>query len=911
MVSEGLEEVAGEAESPSKGKPASESRPRSEEDEETNGKNTAYREAYGGFSTHGGFAPDEDMATGSGEKSDEGPGEAEKDDDPLDSKIGLDSREKQSPGDTGEVDVFANSESFDIMKYSHLKKLSFPKYEAFVSDLETDRVLFVSSFDDQICLAATCLLLRKLKSSPTGRMFDVKKNDPHLEYPVEIGSFLKAAPEVGASNGDLFYINTHRVVANSVIDSLIYEIESSEEQLRKRLKRLNRMIVVAVEPDRFMQEYYDSIRFVRNSSKSKQASEISPEGARGRIKCWEIGYITPLLNIHFEVVPEEGDGENKIYNIQNEIYNLFENRGWSEWNRSVYDRFSQAFSKARLREEIDKWKVEEQEDEGAFIENILNTAKSKNEKIEGYEILALAVLFAGAFFQDLTPNDFSRLVETLLDRRQIEVREKLLRTQSDGRPIGFENKIEVALSSIWKRRREDLLVDCKIKSFQSRNRPRVMDFSRPVRDVVRKYMEENYALFVEDMYKSCRKMLFDLSDKVCENVKLLAVRKIAEDQDFHGVGWLVELVGDIRYFREEKLIADWLESSDQSDSLPPQLKPLAEYFSKVTEARSFLISRIVSLLRDLQDGNAFFVKRFLDKLMDIGQHEVLLDIAKRLGTAPGFDKAYWLKQLLERGKPPVVRLALGELSRHIENSKSRFYERLKNLTRWLPEHDQKYSDSSKFAAVTVAGFLLNETFRFDTHGHDRDEDALVFFSFSDSDGFEADASILAFWLTHPATQNALEEERYFPTETLAHLCYSMVIGGIDEYENTDVNQTLAAHFEQRASGLARNVRERRGTKYIMAVSFLLTKWHIFGSEYEPKEMAEKFVEAVLSGILKIVGERQSGKLVKKLFFYFWEYALSDIKWSLKKGEPGKTRGALRARARTLGRLKEILVAHHP
>jgi hypothetical protein len=302
--------------------------------------------------------------------------------------------------------------------------------------------------------------------------------------------------------------------------------------------------------------------------------------------------------------------------------------------------------------------------------------------------LRLAVLYVATFYPNLAPNEFSRVLTTLVGEQRTVVPETVRQKTKDGSFKEVQLHREKPLAEIWRDRSDALLRECQLITSKDGNR--VVTFQEAGRrDRLRRHYEENYGIYVQDQFLSAweKALLFDPSNEIAKDLTALAVDMATTYPNQFGHDWLF----------------DTIEHSVDGAADPKRV-----------------LGRIVPLLRAVLREPKLndVVPKLLDRLLHAGRHENALDLVKNLRCTE-LDEFEWLKQVIDRSSAAVRANA----ARYVEIELYRrggVYSLLGALETWLPAADRdrgNYSPSNDVALHIVFRYLLGTSEGLDT-AHD-------------------------------------------------------------------------------------------------------------------------------------------------------------------------------------------------
>ncbi|MGH9760493.1 MAG: hypothetical protein ACREDR_45845, partial [Blastocatellia bacterium] len=283
--------------------------------------------------------------------------------------------------------------------------------------------------------------------------------------------------------------------------------------------------------------------------------------------------------------------------------------------------------------------------------------------------LEKTVLYAGTFFQNLAPPDFSRVVEALLADSTAMVSVPSREETKDGTSTLRVIEKEVALKKLWQNKK-DKLMRRWLRAVAMNDSTRAIAFSDPtVRSSLKTYFEEEQGLYLDSQFKVLLRqgMLFHSSRRIIENMNRLAASMAATYSDEYDKQWLAEVVGGLeRYLLEE----------DGPD------REMFQYLNGIQGNRAgWAYWRLSDLLRAFLEESTLvpLVEGSLDQLIKSGLHAPALNLTKRLRFAPNFDEFRWFKRLLDQGDQATREQVESDLYAYMLSLDSGIYDFLNSV----------------------------------------------------------------------------------------------------------------------------------------------------------------------------------------------------------------------------------------
>jgi len=416
-----------------------------------------------------------------------------------------------------------------------------------------------------------------------------------------------------------------------------------------------------------------------------------------------------------------------------------------------------------------RWEIPFEEEDEQYLQKddlgrVIDSPQDKKSALLLYgesDTLKKIVLYIATFFENLSVNDFDRVVSLLLADQidfsgeknkaeaQLNSESTVLVTISDGDQVltvskpqkGQSNEISNVskgqtkniLRDIWEEDADKILESCFLEYSDSG----IVGFSLPnLRDELTDYFKRKK--FIEHK-KNFRKLielnlLFDKSPQVAKALRSLSVSMMLFQLGLES--WV-----------------DWLEQT-LIKALESNLK---------SKDREYIYYCIADLLRETLDHDSLegFVGKFLERLISLRRHDVVLSLSKRLRFAPQFDEYYWFKQSIDRGDNDAREEAYQILYNQLVQSGSRVYETLERVNAWLPnlERNQKYSLSNKCALQLLLQYLMETLDKFDEKFYgDKVFSYSLFGGLRTDESIDSRLNIVVAWLLHPGMNSILDEE---------------------------------------------------------------------------------------------------------------------------------------------------------
>ena len=374
---------------------------------------------------------------------------------------------------------------------------------------------------------------------------------------------------------------------------------------------------------------------------------------------------------------------------------------------------------------------------------------------EGDNPISETILYVATFFHGLNPNEFSRVVASLLSTRSTKAVITYKETKKGKRkPILIEEKNYVQL---WTASPERLIRDCHLR-IDTRDSTRFVAFSDSARrESVKAYLDER-GLYLENRFNTIQKLglLFDPSESVADRVISLAVSLASIYPEFYVKNWILETIEQIEQGNAPAAFAH------DTQGEPGRQLSLMTAAGKAKE-RSYM--RLLKLIRAMLGVNELVepVKELMNYLLANGHHKSLLTIIKGLSYAHNFKEIHWLKQLLDQGDKSIRVETYRHLYGRVKEKGKQIYEMLDLLESesWLPEINrdiEAYSFSNRFALGLMLEYCLEVTSKFDSKRYGIWPTDYQFLAMEGKEAAGKNLASLIKWLFHPGMSGAFTDE---------------------------------------------------------------------------------------------------------------------------------------------------------
>jgi hypothetical protein len=377
------------------------------------------------------------------------------------------------------------------------------------------------------------------------------------------------------------------------------------------------------------------------------------------------------------------------------------------------------------------------------------------------------VLYAAAFYNELTPTDFEQIVLLLLDGKKILVDTESQVLAENGEVKTIKKKKEKDLIEVWGEESDKILNDCHLKAVRADDFSQFIDFSSPyLKNEIKKHIEEQYPMYLRHQFEhvqdSAIAFLPHISPRITENIIRLSVDMSLINPTYYGAEWFVNFIIKL------------------NNHFKVDYKPTDNVFEEIIqfivnhenhEIKIQFYARLSNLIREMLNHSQLqeVINSFLNRLIEMRYHEELLEIVlqvgKRLRFAPHFDLLYWLRRLLDQGYEEIQDRTYRSLLKLAVESKFQIYELLEKIMAWLPQQEgdnKKYSPSNQYALLFVLDYCLNTAneSKFEVCGEWPSKYPLFYPIQKDQSLTEKRLKDIIVWLLHPGIQVIFD--RKFP-----------------------------------------------------------------------------------------------------------------------------------------------------
>lgn len=365
------------------------------------------------------------------------------------------------------------------------------------------------------------------------------------------------------------------------------------------------------------------------------------------------------------------------------------------------------------------------------------------------------VRYVAAFFDELSPNEFDRVVSVLLGHQTTSIQVTVDQVAADGTIRPVEVRKDKELIQIWREGSDAILRKCQLVTAANQDGMRLLRFSDAgYKDALRQYLEEQYGMYVQSRLTAVLSagLLFDASERIARSVVRLTAEMAPNYTDYYGEDWLFEAINETQMR---------LASTTRDVQSPEagMVRLLGEATGLKTPGQAY--QRISQLLRKMLDDTDLqpLVRNLGKRLIGAGRYEAAIEIVKNLRFAPGFDAYRWIRQVVDSGTEQARFKTYQYLYGELKRCEIPVYQVLHGVASWLEPEDhnpKKCSYATKYALRLTIEYCLEITSGFNPSGYGRPSQ-FPLFALEEGDGPKACFSVLVKLLLHPAMKDAIED----------------------------------------------------------------------------------------------------------------------------------------------------------
>jgi hypothetical protein len=582
---------------------------------------------------------------------------------------------------------------------------------AIVARLKEDRLIFISCAYAEYAFDAAYEAIENLAVADPERKRIISYEgigDKKLTFSVQ--KLLEHKPDVEGESAVL--VDALNTSAEVFPDSILGH-SAFADTIKQDLRAKNLFLVVVV-----------NLAYVRKSDRWRQRHL--------NFLYWEITFLRYFLKKHF---PEEHA------RLGEEIAGQRERGLWEKDELNFCQQVIDYHDDGRLRVVVKAGGPDDPE-------------KTAGELLAGSGPVKKTVLYTAAFFQEITPPEFRRVVEALLDGRAPR-----LPPSANGAGAGdvaTRAQAEIPLSRIWEDEKDELFGELLRDIYVDKDSTTVVGLSNSsLREPLRRLFERKHRFYVIDQFKILQEqgIFFYPSLRMAENTAKIAVEMACRYPDEFSEGWVVGLIERVRQHFTEG------DGDPMFQFLRPQPGALNLVFAQLSE-----VFRRMLEPPQVKEG---MVQNSLEHFIKCGYHQETLLLINHLQFSPEFDELHWFKQLLHRANPDTRRLTYYSLYSYLKRMGSGVYEGLRKVEEWLPKPERDpgtYSPVDYFTLRLLIQYCLESISRFNPANYGAWPSRYPLFATSDSGAAAERASLLTRWLLHPGIQVTLNKLRMGSTQ---------------------------------------------------------------------------------------------------------------------------------------------------
>jgi hypothetical protein len=585
-----------------------------------------------------------------------------------------------------------------------------------VSQLRKTRILFVACPSRELAIDAGYAAVTGLGlANPDQNRVLIQDDALRVNLEFSIQKLLEKKPEEEGDTAVL--VDAHGTSAETFANSILY-FTAWEGIVREDLLSGHLFLVVIVSPE-YAQKRQQALK--RNSL----------------FAYWEVPFLRPYLERHYPDRHEQLEAE------------ILRQREHAEnWKKDQTDFYQQIIyyheSGELLAVAADGGP---KADPDLSAESLLK-ASNPVEKI---------VLYTAAFFYQITPIEFCRVVEALLAKRTLK--NTLTTKGANGNDAPGLAQTEIPLNQIWEEEKDDIFTKLLRETSSGKDSVRVVGLSDPaLRESLRRLFDRQHRYYLIDQFRALqeRGIFFHPSIRLAENTTQIAVEMACLYSDEFNESWIVGLIKRLRQNFESNLS----DAPDGEHAMFQFLQPGAWNLALVRVSDVFRRMLELSQLKGMVHGS-------LEQLIKSGYYEDTLLLIKQLQFTPEFDELYWFKQLLHRADKRTRYLTYYYLYSYLKRMGSGVYEGLKKIEVWLPPTERDpdaYQPFDFFVLRLLIQYCVETVERFNSKHHGDWPSHYPLFAIKDGETATERTSLLARWLLHPGIEVTLAELRMGGTQ---------------------------------------------------------------------------------------------------------------------------------------------------
>lgn len=582
--------------------------------------------------------------------------------------------------------------------------------DSILDNLRQRHLILISCPYMDYALDAAYTLIERLALSNGDQKFRIDLQQQLIKYTISSASFLPDNQSVSGKVAVL--VNARDADAQRELDKLISDADRAGS-FEWKLQQRDVYLLCIVQPSYIEERLGDASRELKSLH-------------------WKIPFLVPLLKMYFS--PEE------CVEMEQLIHRYNEKHRWPN-ESACYSEIMTAVKSRELRTRLEEW------DRPLDI--------SARDIFADGDYMAKSVLYLATYFRDLSPKEFSHMVEVLLGERKVTVAVPEYRKNADKNHDRVYTTTETPIVEIWRDERDDVMWKWLRETYSAKDSVKVVDFcDYRLRDDLKRLLESERNFYVKGQFKKLHHhgFLFYNSDRVAENMIRLTCEMITEYPDEFNKEWLFEITAAIKSCFDPECDLDAQPGATVIQSLK-KMNP---------GALNLAYSRIADLMRLLlkDPQTRVLVDGCLDDLLRSGHHDTLIQLIRRLRAASEIDDLYWIKRLLDNGNRGAQLKAYDYLYGYVRRLGIGILEQGNVLEKWIPKEERQvenYPRSSHYALRSIVQYCLETIAEFDAPAYGVWPSSYPLFAFTDAKAAETGLHQLMQWLFHPAQEKVLQQ----------------------------------------------------------------------------------------------------------------------------------------------------------
>ena len=235
----------------------------------------------------------------------------------------------------------------------------------------------------------------------------------------------------------------------------------------------------------------------------------------------------------------------------------------------------------------------------------------------------------------------------------------------------------------------------------------IVDFAHPgLREKLKSYFKEKQHFFWQTQFTILEEhaLLFNpnINSEISNSIIDLFIDNLKDDPEYYDDLWFRRNIYAIKNFEGTGFVIAGDTEEEKADNL------LWDFIER-NGLTTFFYNRLADILiAMLQKELGKRVHDYLNSLVNFGHHDVLLRLVQKLSGIDGFDKFYWLKQLIDRGKVQIKNEAYHWMVYSLAAKDP--FKAWSVVKSWLPQNKKisSYSPANHYAGFFIIHFYVNE-----------------------------------------------------------------------------------------------------------------------------------------------------------------------------------------------------------